>query len=215
MPDLSRERRLGGLVAGVDEAGRGPWAGPVVAAAVILDQARLTPALHRDLNDSKALTKRRREALFLALQTTSAIGVGRADVAEIDKVNILQASLRAMVRAIQGLPVPPDHVLVDGNRRPPLAEPAMCVVGGDRLSLSIAAASIVAKVVRDREMAALAAAWPGYGWEQNAGYGTALHRDALGRLGVTPHHRRSFRPIAQILRANTPTIRNVDACLKP
>ena len=194
-PDLAFEGAHDGLVAGVDEVGRGPWAGPVVAAAVILDAG----AVPRGIDDSKALSRTRREALFAALQGCATIGIGQAGVGEIERLNILGAALLAMTRAVEDLGVVPGHALIDGNRMPDLPCAATLLVGGDRRSLSIAAASIIAKVTRDGIMARLAAAHPGYGWERNAGYGTAEHRAALDRLGVTPHHRRSFKPIARRL----------------
>jgi ribonuclease HII len=195
MPDLALEGAREGPVAGVDEAGRGPWAGPVVAAAVVLDAGSVPVGV----TDSKQLSRARREALFAALRASARIGVGAASVAEIDRLNILAATLVAMRRAVDDLDVAPAHVLIDGNRMPELTCPATTVVGGDRRSLSIAAASIVAKVTRDRIMARLARRYPGFGWERNAGYGTAEHRSALDRLGVTPHHRRSFAPVARVL----------------
>ncbi len=199
MPDFSFEEAAGGLVAGIDEAGRGPWAGPVVAGAAILDRAGLSGFLRRGLDDSKKLKRWRREELLKALESEARLGVGIADVAEVDSLNILQASLLAMARAFDNLGVVPDLALVDGNQKPNLPCPVVCVVKGDGRSLSIAAASIVAKVSRDRIMAELAIVHPGYGWERNAGYGAAEHQAALGRLGVTPHHRRSFAPIIKIL----------------
>ncbi len=199
MPDFSLEEAAGGLVAGVDEAGRGPWAGPVVAGAAILDRAGLSDVLRRGLDDSKKLKRSRREELFEALEAEARIGIGAAEVAEIDSLNILRASLLAMARAVGDLGVVPELALVDGNRQPNLPCPVVCVVKGDGRSLSIAAASIVAKVTRDRIMADLARAHPGYGWERNSGYGTAEHQAALRRLGVTPHHRRSFAPVIKIL----------------
>lgn len=199
MPDLTMERALGGLVAGIDEAGRGPLAGPVVAAAVILDLSCLSDALLHGLDDSKRLSRPTRESLFEMLATCSRVGVGHADVAEIDHVNILQATLLAMARAVAALGVQPDAVLVDGNRAPALSCVAHCVVGGDGRCLSVAAASVVAKVTRDRWMGEIARLYPGYGWERNAGYGTAEHRMAIARLGVTPHHRRSFAPVHSML----------------
>ena len=205
MPDLAFETLAAGAgrtrVAGIDEAGRGPWAGPVVAAAVVLDVAALPSGLLNRLDDSKRLSAARREVLFAAMgrELGVAIGLGRASVAEIERLNILVATLRAMARALAALDAPPDLALVDGTQAPVLPCAVECVVGGDRRSLSIAAASIAAKVTRDRIMAGLAARHPGYGWERNAGYGTAEHRDALERLGVTPHHRRSFKPIIKIL----------------
>ncbi|MCW3477004.1 ribonuclease HII [Limobrevibacterium gyesilva] len=189
-------------VAGIDEAGRGPLAGPVVAAAVVLPLA-LPPALAGLLDDSKKLSPARREAAFAALQTARVaglveIGVGAASVAEIARINILQASLLAMRRAVGRLPALPDLALVDGNQSPGLACPARCIVGGDATEAAISAASIVAKVLRDRAMARLAGRHPGYGWEANAGYGTELHRAALRRLGATPHHRAGFGTVRRI-----------------
>lgn len=179
------------LVAGVDEAGRGPWAGPVVAAAVIL-RTQVPPGL----NDSKKLSAARREALFEALQASDAlIGVGQASVAEIDALNILQATHLAMTRAVEALPQPPGHVLVDGNRLPRWAWPSTAIIGGDALEPAISAASIIAKVTRDRLMQALDAAFPAYGWASNQGYGTAAHAAALAKHGPSPHHRTSFRPV--------------------
>ncbi len=194
---------------GLDEAGRGPWAGPVVAAAAWLDPARCPAELRHGLDDSKRLSPARRAALLELLEHSAArgaaaLGLGAAGVAEIDDVNILQATLRAMTRAAADLTArsgrAPEAALVDGNRLPELPCPAEAVVGGDGLSLSIAAASILAKVTRDRHMAVLARAHPGYGWERNQGYGTAEHRAALARLGVTPEHRRSFRPVREALK---------------
>ena len=199
MPDFSFEKATGGLVAGIDEAGRGPWAGPVVAGAAILDRTGLSGVLRRGLDDSKKLKRRRREELFEALEAEARIGIGAAEVAEIDSLNILRASLLAMARAVGDLGVVPELALVDGNQQPNLPCPVVCVVKGDGRSLSIAAASIAAKVTRDRIMADLARAHPGYGWERNSGYGTAEHQAALGRLGVTPHHRRSFAPVIKVL----------------
>jgi ribonuclease HII len=198
MPDLSMERAAGGRVAGVDEAGRGPLAGPVVAAAVILP-ADTSPELAAMLDDSKKLTADQRVAAFFALRASAAeIGVGAASVAEILRLNILHASMLAMRRAVARLGVVPDLVLVDGNYPPKLGCALRCVVGGDALCLSIAAASIVAKVIRDRTMARLAARFPDYGWEANAGYATLLHREALRRLGATRHHREAFGTVAQL-----------------
>ncbi len=198
-PDYSRERCHGGLVCGVDEAGRGPLAGPVIAAAVILDPANL-PA---GLADSKTLSPARRDVLRRAIETSAlAWSLGRADVAEIDAVNILQASLRAMTRAVAGLDPAPARALVDGNRLPsdlPCAGEA--VIRGDGLSLSIAAASILAKEARDAEMRALDAGDPRYGWSRNMGYGTRAHLEALARHGASPHHRRSFAPVRAVATA--------------
>ncbi len=203
MPDFGLEdqaRREGhAVIAGVDEAGRGPWAGPVVAGAVILDRVSLSSELRRGLDDSKKLKPEKREDLLLRLEREALIGVGQADVSEIDSLNILQATLLAMARAVRDLGVTPDMALVDGNREPQLACPVRCVVRGDGQSLSIAAASIAAKVTRDRIMAGLAETFPGYGWERNAGYGTREHQMALDRLGVTPEHRVSYAPIKKIM----------------
>jgi ribonuclease HII len=200
MPDLSLERACPhSPVAGIDEAGRGPLAGPVFAAAVILDERSLPAELAERIDDSKAVAADERAELFALLPLYCLIGVGEASVAEIDRFNILRASLLAMRRAVERLPVAPAIALVDGNRPPDLACPVRVVVGGDAISLSIAAASIIAKVTRDRRMAVLARAHPGYGWEHNAGYGTPEHLQGLVRLGITPHHRRSFRPVSELL----------------
>ena len=198
-PDLSLESAVAGRVAGIDEAGRGPWAGPVVAAAVMFGAGGPPPALGAGITDSKLLPAERRAALHARILASAHAAVGIASVAEIDGMNILQATLLAMRRAVVRLGQAPDLVLVDGNRAPCLPCPARTVVGGDRLSLSIAAASIVAKVTRDRLMARLALHHPGYGWERNAGYGTAEHRAGLARLGPCVQHRRSFRPIRALL----------------
>lgn len=204
MPDFSLERaaRAEGfsVVCGVDEAGRGPWAGPVVAGAVVLAPARLPADLAGRLDDSKKLNRATRAALFEALTGIAHVGVGVASVAEIDATNILAATLLAMRRAVESLPAPaPDLALVDGNRPPELGCAVRTVVKGDGLSLSIAAASIVAKETRDRMMAELDRRHPGYGWTTNAGYGTAEHQRALAALGVTREHRKSFAPIRKIL----------------
>jgi ribonuclease HII len=198
MPDLSREIRLGRLVAGIDEVGRGPLAGPVVAAAVILDRDNLPPELD-GLDDSKTLSAAARQRYALVIRKTARIGIGAASVAEIDRLNILQATMLAMVRATAALGFVPDAALVDGNRAPKLACKVETLIDGDALSLSIAAASVIAKVLRDRAMADLARRYDCYGWERNAGYGTAEHRLALERHGVTPHHRRSFAPVRAAL----------------
>jgi ribonuclease HII len=201
MPDFALEDSAlaeigpGALIAGVDEVGRGPWAGPVVAAAVILKREYVPDGL----DDSKALSKARREALFEAIQEHAIIGYGSASVEEIDDINILQASLLAMTRAVEALGVAPHIALIDGNRAPRLACPARPVVKGDSRSLSIAAASIIAKVTRDRLMADLACEHPAYGWERNAGYGTREHQEALRLVGICPHHRKSFAPIRELM----------------
>lgn len=190
------ERALGGIVAGVDEVGRGPWAGPVTACAVILDPARIPEGL----NDSKKLSEARRDTLSLQILEVAEVSLGWATVEEIDAINIRQATFLAMTRAMEGLVTAPTHALIDGNAIPPgLPCPATCVVKGDGRSVSIAAASIVAKVRRDALMKALALVHPGYGWETNMGYGTAKHDLGLQHLGVTQHHRRSFAPIHKML----------------
>lgn len=200
MPDFSVESSLGGLVAGIDEAGRGPWAGPVVAAAVILEPSRLPAELIAGLDDSKKLGRPVREMLYGHIKASAAHGVGQASVAEIDEMNILRATMLAMRRAFENLPEPPQFAIVDGNRDPGLGLPTRCLVGGDASSLSIAAASILAKVTRDWIMQDLALRFPGYGWEKNAGYGTKLHQQGLAEHGVTPHHRRSYAPIAKLIK---------------
>ena len=191
------ENYFGKKIVGIDEVGRGPLAGPVVAAAVILDQDR-TPD---GITDSKLLTQVKREHLFRKITTQAAIAVGFSEVEEIDKINILNATLAAMGRAVDNLTPAPAVALVDGNHSPKLDCSAHTVIGGDRLSLSIAAASIVAKVTRDHLMMDLARAYPGYGWEHNAGYGTSEHLAALASHGVTPHHRRSFAPVVRASRS--------------
>ncbi len=195
-PHFDFERNGPRPVCGIDEVGRGPWAGPVVAAAVILDP----DAIPEGLDDSKRLAAPRREELAALLHSVAIIGVGVASVAEIDTMNILQASFLAMRRAVASLAQRPVLALVDGHLHPPgLPCPCRPIVGGDRLALSIAAASIVAKVARDRTMVALSQQFPGYGWETNMGYGTRGHSEGLSRMGVSPHHRRSFQPIHDML----------------
>lgn len=198
VPTLRLEREAGGVVCGVDEVGRGPWAGPVVAAAVVLKADGLPAELGRGIDDSKKLAPARRDRLFAWLVEHAHIGIGQASVEEIDAHNILEATMLAMARAVDALAgsgLGLSLALVDGNRAPRLSCPARTVVRGDGLSLSIAAASIVAKVSRDRLMTKLAESHPGYGFERNFGYGTPAHRLALERLGPTPQHRRSFAPI--------------------
>ena len=202
MPDLFDiafdAPELAGITAGVDEAGRGPLAGDVVAAAVILDPARPIAGLR----DSKRLTAQRREQLAVSIRAQSvAFALGRASVAEIDALNILQASLLAMCRAVEALHVQPGYVLVDGNRLPRWPYRAQAVIGGDDRVPAIAAASILAKVQRDAELAALDRDYPGYGFAVHKGYPTAAHLAALSALGVTPVHRRSFAPVKKLLAA--------------
>lgn len=183
------------LIAGVDEAGRGPLAGPVLAAAVILP---VTAAI-AGLKDSKQLSPQRRQALFQQIQATCIVGVGRAEVEEIDALNILQATLLAMQRAVAALHVPPALVLIDGNRCPQLSCAAKAIIKGDQLEPAISAASIVAKVLRDQEMVELDAHYRGYGFAIHKGYGTASHLAALRQLGPSAIHRRSFAPVKQLM----------------
>jgi ribonuclease HII len=184
------------LVAGCDEAGRGPLAGPVVAGAVILDPTR--PIL--GLADSKMLSEAKREALYEKILANSiAVGVGRASAAEIDEINILQASMLAMKRAVDALEHAPDFVFVDGNRCPSWGYDCLAVVKGDSKIASISAASIVAKVLRDREMKELDGQYPGYGFAQHKGYPSKAHLEALERLGATTVHRQSFGPVSRVL----------------
>jgi ribonuclease HII len=186
------------LTAGVDEVGRGPLAGPVVAAAVILDPARPIAGL----KDSKQLSERKREALAAQIRSDAlAWALGRAEVEEIDAINILQASLLAMQRAVAALSLAPELVLVDGNHCPRLACPAQGIVKGDNLVPAISAASILAKVSRDREMLDLDARYPGYGLAQHKGYPSKAHLAALQTLGASPVHRRSYAPVRRLLDA--------------
>ncbi|HVA15902.1 MAG TPA: ribonuclease HII [Stellaceae bacterium] len=196
MPDFALERRCEGIVCGIDEVGRGPLAGPVVAAAVILDRRRLPRRLRDELDDSKKLSPAAREEYALLIRACALrIGIGAASVGEIDRHNILQATFLAMRRALGRLGAMPDIALVDGNQKPPLPCAIRTVIGGDGLSLSIAAASVIAKVTRDRLMRALALRYDGYGWHTNVGYGTEEHRRAILALGPTRHHRMSFAPL--------------------
>ena len=201
MPSFRFELRCEGRVAGIDEAGRGPLAGPVYAAAAVIDRTRAARKLLRMIDDSKKLTLEQREEAYEAMIASGVVqfAVAEASVEEIDRINILQATYLAMRRAVQALVEQPEVVLVDGNRAPPqLGCRAETIVGGDAHSYSIAAASIFAKVTRDRYMHALAATFPGYGWETNRGYGSAQHLQALELLGPTPHHRMSFAPVSRL-----------------
>ena len=198
-PDFLHEDEAGGLVAGVDEAGRGPLAGPVLAAAVIFLGCP-SPALAALIDDSKKLNAQHRQAAHDALRAAAREGllhfaIGAASVPEIGRLNILRATHLAMARAVARLAVVPGLVLVDGNQPPVLAVPLRCLVGGDALSLSIAAASILAKVTRDRCMARLHSRWPGYGFASHQGYPTLMHRTVLAEIGPCPHHRRGFAPV--------------------
>ena len=196
-PSFHLERPHPAPIAGVDEAGRGPLAGPVVAAAVILDRRRVP----RGINDSKKLTAEARQALSAKLHRCAAVGIGVASNEEIDAINIYQATMLAMIRAVDALGVAPAVVLVDGNALPKWGHSARAIVGGDGLCLSIAAASIVAKHHRDCLMIAYDGDHPGYGWSSNKGYATPDHRAALAKLGPSPLHRRSFEPVAQLMLA--------------
>jgi ribonuclease HII len=204
MPGWKLEKSVEGIVVGVDEVGCAPLAGPVVAAAVVLDR-KIPRRLARRIDDSKKVPAEEREEIFARLPDHAQIGVGEASVDEIEQLNILRAAQLAMRRAVDmlgSIGVTPALIIVDGNRLPGFGFPTQCVVGGDGISLSIAAASIVAKVTRDRQMRMLAEAFPGYGWERNVGYPTAEHRAAIQRLGLTPHHRRTFRAVSEVLATN-------------
>ena len=196
MPDFALERGCDGIVCGIDEAGRGPLAGPVVAAAVILDRRKIPRRLRQELDDSKKLSLEERDEFALMIrQCAVKIGVGAASVREIERINILQATFVAMRRALLRLGMMPDIALIDGNQPPPLPCAVKTVIGGDGLSLSIAAASVIAKTTRDRLMRALALRYDGYGWTTNVGYATEEHRAAILALGPTRHHRMSFAPL--------------------
>ncbi len=205
MPDFELEKMLPNPVVGIDEAGRGPWAGPVVAGAVVIKDFDLDVFLLSELNDSKKLTAKKREILYERLFAAQEdgkvlIGIGQASAEEIDNMNILQVTFLAMRRAYEALPEKPPFALIDGNRLPkdfPCA--AKAIVKGDGRSYSIAAASIVAKVYRDRLMAGLAKKYPYYGFEKNAGYGTPAHIEGLRKYGVIEEHRRSYKPIQAFL----------------
>lgn len=199
-PDFSFEQaamaRGYGRIAGVDEVGRGPLAGPVTAAAVVLDPAHIPEGLR----DSKKLTKSARERLYDEIMQVADVSIAHSSVEEIDTLNILRASHLAMIRALNGLKTPADYALIDGNMLPrDLSLPAEAIIKGDARSQSISAASIMAKICRDCVMLSLAQQHPGYGWETNMGYGSKSHMAALQNLGITPHHRRSFKPVHNML----------------
>lgn len=200
IPDFTFERAAQAQgysrIAGVDEVGRGPLAGPVTAAAVVLDPENIPEGL----NDSKKLTKKARTRLYDEIMQVADVSIAHATVEEIDEHNILRASHLAMLRALEGLKTPADFALIDGNMIPRgLVLPSQTIVKGDSLSQSISAASIMAKICRDCVMLSLAQQHPGYGWETNMGYGSKKHMNALQKLGATPHHRRSFKPVHNIL----------------
>ncbi len=199
MPDLSIEQQYPDqIICGIDEVGRGPLAGPVMAAAVILPKNVNEIAEFNILNDSKKLSAKKRELLFAVINKQCHIGIGEASVAEIDQINILQATMLAMKRAYEALPIKASVALIDGNKAPELSCITHTVIKGDSLSLSIAAASVIAKVTRDRLMKKLEEEYPYYGWSKNAGYGTQLHINALNTHGVSEHHRKSFSPVAKL-----------------
>ena len=202
MPDWTLEEKCSGFVCGIDEAGRGPWVGPVVAGAVVFKTKEINPELTADLNDSKKLSAKKREKLYALLREEEKngnvyIGVGKASAEEIDTLNILQATFLAMKRAVSALPIVPDFALIDGNRLPTeFICPATCHIGGDAKSYSIAAASIIAKVFRDNLMKELAQKYPWYGFEKNAGYGTKDHVAGLQKYGIIKgEHRLSYKPV--------------------
>ncbi len=206
MPDWNIENNYSGLVCGIDEAGRGPWAGPVVAGAAIFLTREIAPELLAQLNDSKKLSAQKREYLYKLLRQEEQngrvlCGIGEASVKEIDELNILQATFLAMRRAVEQLSQTPDTALIDGNRLPkdfPCS--TQCFIGGDGKSYSIAAASILAKVYRDNLMKKIAEHYPFYAFEKNAGYGTKAHIDGLKKHGICPEHRQSYRPIKEFLK---------------
>ena len=205
MPDFKIEESCPAtdLIFGFDEAGRGPWCGPVVAACVCWPNKQIDPELAIAINDSKKLSAKKREVLFPKIMNSNAlVGIGRASAEEIDKINILQASFLAMHRAmeqIQNRGITPAFALIDGNKLPNWNLPMRAIIGGDAKSLSIAAASIVAKVTRDHIMQDLAKQYPHYGWDRNAGYGTREHQEALLKFGITPEHRKTYAPIRKLL----------------
>ncbi len=206
MPTWEIEDKIGGAVCGVDEAGRGPWVGPVAAGAVMFLSRDINPAILAQIDDSKKLTSKKREKLYdLLLEEARAgrliYGIGLASAKEIDELNILQATFLAMRRAVQQLNPQPRHALIDGNRLPQnFCCETSCYIGGDARSYSIAAASILAKVYRDNLMKELAHKYPGYGFEKNAGYGTKDHIEGLKKYGITPEHRKSYKPIKEFLK---------------
>lgn len=207
MPDFSLEESLGlstsAVIIGVDEVGRGPLAGPVTAAAVFVDRQKITLDLSTKIDDSKKISQKKRATISKQIEGMAIIGIGWASSGEIDQLNILEATMIAMQRAVLSLRkqtiFDPDYILIDGNKVPSFDFPSKAIVRGDEKSLSIAAASIVAKSKRDAFMTSLSKLYPCYGWEKNAGYGTREHLVAIERNGITAHHRRSFKPIANYL----------------
>jgi len=207
LPDFSLEESLGlpssAVIIGVDEVGRGPLAGPVTAAAVFVDRQKITLDLSTKIDDSKKIPQKKRATISKQIEGIAIIGIGWASSGEIDQLNILEATMIAMQRAVLSLRkqiiLDPDYILIDGNKVPSFDFPSKAIVRGDEKSLSIAAASIVAKSKRDAFMTSLSKLYPCYGWEKNAGYGTREHLVAIERNGITAHHRRSFKPIANYL----------------
>ncbi len=200
MPDFSLEIEMPLPVAGIDEVGRGSWAGPVLACACIINPLNFSDELASKLDDSKKLTAKRRQDLYEPLLQSSIIGIGQASVEEIDKYNILQATFMAMRRALADLPQIANSALVDGNKDPTLGIATKTIIKGDNKSFSIAAASVIAKVTRDKIMQDLSIEFPHYAWDRNAGYGTKAHIDGLAKFGITTHHRKSFAPIDRLLK---------------
>lgn len=199
MANLEIENTLRGLVCGLDEVGRGPLVGPVTAACVYIPDEVRNMRFWKIVTDSKKLTAKKREALFPLIKETCIWGIGHSTTEEIDEINILQASLQAMRRAYDDMELPMDHALIDGNKKAGLKTDEITVVKGDSKSLSIAAASIIAKVTRDQLMLELHQDHPHYAWDKNAGYGTKVHLEAINEHGITTHHRKSFKPISQII----------------
>jgi ribonuclease HII len=201
VPDNLNERDIGWpkkLIAGIDEAGRGPWAGPVVSAAVILNEKNIPDGL----NDSKKLSEKKRLSLYSSIYNFHFVGVGISSIEEIDSMNVLQATFLSMKRAVEDLNPQPEYILVDGNLDPGLNFKTKCIIKGDSISISIAAASVIAKVTRDNLMLKLDKEFPDYNWKKNKGYGTAEHRNALELHGPCKYHRKSFSPINKMLGVN-------------
>jgi len=201
VPDNLNERDIGWpkkLIAGIDEAGRGPWAGPVVSAAVILNEKNIPDGL----NDSKKLSEKKRLSLYSSIYNFHSVGVGVSSIEEIDSMNVLQATFLSMKRAVEDLNPQPEYILVDGNLDPGLNFKTKCIIKGDSISISIAAASVIAKVTRDNLMLKLDKEFPNYNWKKNKGYGTAEHRNALELHGPCKYHRKSFSPINKMLGVN-------------
>jgi len=201
VPDNLNERDIGWpkkLIAGIDEAGRGPWAGPVVSAAVILNEKNIPDGL----NDSKKLSEKKRLYLYSSIYNFHSVGVGISSIEEIDSMNVLQATFLSMKRAVEDLNPQPEYILVDGNLDPGLNFKTKCIIKGDSISISIAAASVIAKVTRDNLMLKLDKEFPNYNWKKNKGYGTAEHRNALELHGPCKYHRKSFSPINKMLGVN-------------